>query len=382
MNPGLTYCNNAASTWPKPSEVLDAVQESFQLPYFEAGRSTIEGLEDYPELAREALADLFHFDVPDHIVFTQNATDSLNMLIHGFCAATRDRFHVITSDLEHNSVLRPLTLLASEGKITLSIIHSDKGYITVKGVEDALVPETHLAVLSHGSNVLGTRQDIGGIGEVLYDHGVYFIADGAQTAGLVPIDLNQTPVDAFVFTGHKYLFGLPGIGGFLIKDPSRITPVRQGGTGVDSGNLAHPVDMPAKFESGTHNYPGIVSLWAGSRYISRQGVHNVLQKCQELTSLILHECTGNDHITLDNPEPDLPVISLSLDSLDCEDVGYILLKKYRIIVRTGLHCAPLIHQKMNGGEGTVRISLSSINTPEECKYVSHAIREVADHAHP
>lgn len=373
----LIYCNNAASTWPKPPEVIDAVVKSLDLPYFETGRSMIPGLHNYPEITREILAHSFNFDIPDHIVFTQNATDSLNILIHGFAAAKGEKFHVITSDLEHNSVLRPLATLKREGRISLTIVRSECGIVSPDSVMAELRENTSLAVLSHGSNVLGTLQDISSLCGALNKAGVFTIIDGAQTAGNVEIDLTQAAADAFVFTGHKYLFGLPGIGGFILRDPSRIAIIRQGGTGVDSWNLFQPEYMPLRFEIGTHNYPGIVSLCAGARFVERMGISKIRRWTGEMMKSIIDRISGYPGITLDNPTPDLPVLSFTIRGLDCDDVGMILLRKYRIVVRTGLHCAPLIHERLNGGSGSIRISLSYMNTPEECETVADAIREVA-----
>lgn len=375
--PSIIYANNAASTWPKPPEVIEAVQESLRLPYFEAGRSTISGLHDYPEICRNTVADFFGYPDPEHVVFTQNATDSLNILIHGFARCTKGKFHVITSDIEHNSVLRPLMTLKQEGRIDVSIVPSEQGHISPEAVSLAIRKDTRMGVLSHGSNVLGTVQDMTGIGRNLRDHDIFFIVDGAQTAGLVPVDLGRMMPDAFVFTGHKYLFGFPGIGGFVISNPSHVLPIKQGGTGVDSGNLLHPDEMPRRFEAGTHNYPGIVSLCAGTRYVRRTTITEIERNTREMTTFIIKHLSDLNNVRIDNHLPDLPVFSFHIDSLDCDDVGLILLKKYQIIVRTGLHCAPLIHDRIDGGEGSVRISLSYLNTMDQCSSVVDAILEVA-----
>ena len=379
-NPSLVYCNNAASTWPKPPEVIDAVLESLRLPYFEAGRSTIRGLHDYPEICRDTIADFFRYKEPDHVVFTQNATDSLNILIHGFTRGMKGKFHVITSDLEHNSVLRPLMTLKQEGKIDVSIVPSETGVISLKAVSSTIRKDTRMAVISHGSNVVGSVQDLTGIGNIFRDHDIFCIVDGAQTAGLIPVDLGKMMPDAFVFTGHKYLFGLPGIGGFVIRDPSRVLPVKQGGTGVDSGSLLQSEEMPERFEAGTHNYPGIVSLCAGTRYVRKITIPEIERKTREMTALIINHLNELNNVRVDNPSPDLPVISFHIDPLDCDDVGLILLKNYQIVVRTGLHCAPLIHERIDGGDGSVRISLSYLNTMDQCGYVADAIAEVAQSA--
>jgi len=237
-----------------------------------------------------------------------------------------------------------------------------------------------MAVISHGSNVVGSVQDLTGIGNLFRDHDIFCIVDGAQTAGLIPVDLGKMMPDAFVFTGHKYLFGLPGIGGFVIRDPSRVLPVKQGGTGVDSGSLLQSEEMPERFEAGTHNYPGIVSLCAGTRYVRKITIPEIERKTREMTALIINHLNELNNVRVDNPSPDLPVISFHIDPLDCDDVGLILLKNYQIVVRTGLHCAPLIHERIDGGDGSVRISLSYLNTMDQCGYVADAIAEVAQSA--
>ena len=185
---------------------------------------------------REILATFFNASPADHFVFTQNATDSLNMAIHGFLHHLGGTFHVLTTELEHNAVLRPLRTLEQEGRISLSIIPFDeRGYISLDTIKNAIRDDTRLTVMTHGSNVIGTIQDISRIGEYLRANGIFFIVDGAQTTGQIPVDLGEMPCDVFAFTGHKALFGIPGIGGFFIRDPSQVDPVRQGGTGANSG---------------------------------------------------------------------------------------------------------------------------------------------------
>ena len=194
---------------------------------------------DYPSAAREALAAFFHAGPPEHFIFTQNATDSLNLLIHGFAKKTGMPFHAITTELEHNSVLRPLTALEQDGAIRLSVVPFTDNTVSLAAIKKAICPETRLVVMTHGSNVLGSVQDIRPIAEYLHANDIFFIVDGAQTAGHIPVDLSDIPVGAFVFTGHKALFGIPGIGGFFISDPDAIAITRQGGTGTDSRDT-HP----------------------------------------------------------------------------------------------------------------------------------------------
>jgi len=379
-DPPFIYLNNAATSWPKPAEVLAEVTRCLKTPFFEQGRSTAEGTTDYPSATREALAGFFNADEPDHFIITQSATDSLNLLIHGFVKNQKIPFHAITTELEHNSVLRPLHKLEGEGRLTLSTLPFDDGRVTLQEIKKAIRSDTRLVVMTHGSNVLGSLQNIRPVSEYCASNDIFLIVDGAQTVGQIPINLSEIPDCAFVFTGHKALFGLPGIGGFYLQDPEAIAPIRQGGTGTDSRALSHPKYMPQKFEAGTPNYPGIASLLAGIRYIERQGQDAITSKCRGLTALIIRELNKDPNITLYTSAPDLPVVSFNIRNLENDEVGYILAKAYNIITRTGLHCAPLVHDRIDGGKGCIRMSCSSLNTPEECRQAADAVREVADSA--
>ena len=380
INTPLIYLNNAATTWPKPPEVLAEVTRCLQAPFFEHGRSTAGGVTDYPSATRDALDVFFHAEEPDHFIFTQSATDSLNLLIHGFVKNQKTPFHAITTELEHNSVLRPLHTLEGEGRLTLSILPSDEGRVTLQEIKKALRSDTRLVVMTHGSNVLGTLQNVRPVAEYCASNDIFLILDGAQTAGQIPINLSEIGAGAFVFTGHKALFGLPGIGGFYIQDPGTIATTRYGGTGTDSHSHAHPQEMPHKFETGTPNYAGIASLLAGIRYIEDQGQDAITNKLRGLVALFISELRKNPDITLYTPAPDLPVVSFNIGGLDNDEAGFILAKAYNIITRTGLHCAPLVHDRIDGGKGCVRVSFSHLTTPEECRTAAAAIREVAESA--
>jgi cysteine desulfurase family protein len=379
-NTPLIYLNNAATTWPKPPEVLAEVARCLHAPFFELGRSTGGGATDYPSATRDALTVLFHAEEPDHFIFTQSATDSLNLLIHGFVKNQKTPFHTITTELEHNSVLRPLQTLKEEGKLTLSTLPFDDGRVTLQEIKKAIRSDTRLVVMTHGSNVLGTLQNIRPVAEYCESNDIFLIADGAQTFGQIPVNLSEIPAGAFVFTGHKALFGLPGIGGFYIQDPEAIATTRVGGTGTDSRTLAHPRDMPFKFEAGTPNYPGIASLLAGIRYIERQGQDAITNKCRGLVALFMRELQKDPDITLYTPAPDLPVVSFNIGRLENDEAGFILARAYNIITRTGLHCAPLVHERIDGGKGCIRASFSYLNTHEQIETAAAAIREVASSA--
>lgn len=376
----LIYLNNAATSWPKPPEVLSEITQSLQNPYFEQGRTTAGGTIDYPVAARETLARFFHAGKPDHIIFTQNATDSLNQLIHGFTRNATTPFHTITTELEHNSVLRPLHALEMNGALTLTTVPFIDHQVRLPAIKEAIRADTRLVVMTQGSNVLGSVQDIKPIAEYLRAYDIFFIVDGAQTAGHIPIDLSHMPIDAFVFTGHKALFGIPGIGGFYLPDPTAIAITKQGGTGSDSGSLRQPMEMPTRFESGTHNYPGLASLYAGVRFIEGVGLAAIERKGRELTHSFIQALKKTDTIVIYNESPDLPIVSFSINGIDNAEVGFILARAYNVITRTGLHCAPLVHQRIDGGSGCVRASFSYFTTREEIETAAAAIREVAESA--
>ena len=378
----IIYLNNAATSWPKPPQVLAAINESLSLPVFGSGRTTGTQGEDYVTMARESLSTLLAADPPEHIVFSHNATDSLNILIQGFLTGNQNGCHVLTTALDHNSVLRPLHEYERQHRIRLSIIPFEGCSVRPDAVEAAIRPDTRLMVMTHGSNVLGSVQEIRSIGTILHDHGIYFIVDGAQTAGHIPVSLRDLPVDAYVFTGHKGLLGIPGTGGFYLRDPEAIAPVRFGGTGTDSFSLLHPRGMPERFEVGTHNYPGLAALAAGVKFIEERGLPSIAQKAEEQTSFLIRELKNEASITIYNDHPDLPIVAFNIQGLQNDDVGFMLARAYGIIARTGLHCAPLVHTAIDGGEGCVRLSLSWHTTDEECRIAAHAIREIAGNADP
>jgi cysteine desulfurase family protein len=375
--PPFIYLNNAATSWPKPPAVIAEVNRALQAPFFEHGRSTSAAAIDYPTETRNRLATFFNVDTPEHIVFASSATDALNTLIHGFARNAGEPFHAITTELEHNSVLRPLHALKDAGALSLDIVPFTKDRVSLAAIKKAVCPETRLVVMTHGSNVLGSVNDIKPIAEYLLANEIFLIVDGAQTAGLIPVDLTDIPADAFVFTGHKALFGIPGIGGFCLREPEKIAVTRQGGTGTESKIVAHPQEMPARFEAGTPNYPGIASLSAGIRFIEEIGLGAIQEHGNRITKAFISELERSDVIEIYNRSPDLPVVSFNISHLDNDEAGYILARAYHIITRTGLHCAPLVHERIDGGKGSIRASFSWFTTMDECRQAAEAIREVA-----
>jgi selenocysteine lyase/cysteine desulfurase len=208
----------------------------------------------------------------------------------------------------------------------------------------------------------------------------FSLSDGLQTAGHIPLNLSSIELDAFVFTGHKGLFGMPGIGGFCIRNPDPVLPVRMGGTGTNSKSLDQPGDLPERYEIGTHNYPGVASLIAGISFLQTIGMDTLQRKADRQIEYFMKELSSEPGITIYNPKPDLPIIACNITGLDNDDVGYILARKDNVIVRTGLHCAPLLHKAIDDGAGCIRISPSWFTTDEECQIAAAAIKEIAHHA--
>ena len=380
MTPSLIYMNNAATTWPKPSCVSAAVNEALQLPAFDAGRTTGRcEVIDYVELARSRVAEHFHIKIPEHIVFTHNATDALNILIAGFIRKN-PHCHAVATALDHNSVLRPLHEYARSGDISLSIADFTNGHVTPELLQEKLTKDTKLVVISHASNVLGSLQHVEEIGKLLHDLGIFFIVDGAQTAGHLDLDIPRLSADAYVFTGHKALLGISGTGGFYLKEANSVASTRFGGTGTKSRELYHPEELPEKFETGTHNHVGLAALAAGIRYLEEHGIRSFQNKELRQTNMIIRGLTEEPNITIHYHTPEVPVISFNIDTLSNDEVGFILARKFGIVTRTGLHCAPLVHEKIDDGKGSVRLSLSCMTTDEECEQTIHAIQEVAGSA--
>lgn len=372
------YLNNAATTWPKPEGVIDAVQDHLHRLPGESGRSTDELTLDPVQEGRETVSVFFGCKDPDHLIFTSGATQSLNMLIHGFTAGQEGKFHVITTDLDHNSVLRPLTTLVDNNRIEVSIIPSRDGYIHSSDIISEIREDTRLLVINHGSNLLGTVQNIQEIRSVLKHADLFMIVDGSQTAGQIPIDLSRLGADAFVFTGHKYLFGIPGIGGFWIRDPDVVQPIIQGGTGTNSANLRQPSVLPERYEAGTPNYPGIVSLEAGISYLREFGYSRIADHQRKCVDAFYEPLKDSDTIIRYHPSPDIPVFPVNINGMDPDTAGFVMRNSYGIITRTGLHCVPLIHAKITDGKGCVRLSPSILTDPSDCRFAGEVLASLGD----
>lgn len=377
------YLDNASTTFPKPKVVSDSIYNFLVNIGGNPGRSNHNnGMESNRLLleARETIASFFNFNNISNVIFTSNITSSLNILING-CLKKGD--HVITSSIEHNSVLRPLFKLESNKFIELSIVNSNKfGFISVDDIKNSIRENTKFVILSHASNVLGSIQPIEEIGRLCKDNEIFFILDSAQSAGVLDIDFTKLNLSALAFTGHKSLFGPQGIGGFIITDELNeiCNPYILGGTGSMSYSLDQPDFLPDKFESGTLNMPGIVGLNEGIKFINKEGLNSIYEKNSYLRSLLISNLQDIKNIQLyeDFSNPNYTsCVSFNSIKMDTAELSYELDYKYGIKNRSGLHCAPLTHKSIGSfPNGTVRLSISYFNTLEDINYTIDSINKI------
>ncbi len=386
----LIYFDNAATSFPKPAPVVKAMGDFLANHAVNPGRSGFDlSLETgrMVDQVRGRLDRLFNNPAadPDRAVFTANATDALNIAIQGIC---RPGDHVVTTVLEHNSVLRPLTMLQKAGIITFDLVPCDmSGRVDPAEVEAVIGPVTRMVIMTHASNVFGAVQPIAEVGALCRDHGVLFLLDAAQTAGLIPVDMTDLQVDLVAFTGHKSLLGPPGIGGLIVGPDVDILSTRWGGTGVRSALLEHPSDFPWRLEAGTLNTVGIAGLAAAMDWIAAKGIHVILEHERGLANRFLagiaglknikvHGCGESHPANLGTDR--LPVISITVAGRPAEQIGQFLDTDWNIAVRTGLQCAPLAHEAMGTAtEGSVRISFGPFNTMSDVDRAVAALEDLA-----
>ncbi|WIF95866.1 aminotransferase class V-fold PLP-dependent enzyme [Caminicella sporogenes] len=376
----MIYLDNAATSFPKPEEVYKAVDECFRMFGANPGRSGHKlALQAGRAIfnTREVICELFNIDNPMQIIFTSNATDSLNLAIKGIL---KKGDHVITSSMEHNSVLRPIKTLEEKGIENTIIKCDENGFIDVTEVEKSIRSNTRLIVMTHASNVTGTIMPIEKVGEIAKKYGVFFLVDAAQTAGVYDIDVKKMNIDLLAFPGHKGLMGPQGTGGLYIREGLNLKQMKEGGTGSKSESLLQPEIIPDKFESGTPNTPGIVGLGAGIKFILDKGIENIRKHEEELTDYMLKKLAEIKKVKVYGPQDakkQASVISLNIGDLDSSEVSYALDQVFNIAVRSGLHCAPLAHKIIGTFEqGTVRFSIGYFNTKEDIDKAVEAIRKI------
>ncbi|MCR1952972.1 MULTISPECIES: aminotransferase class V-fold PLP-dependent enzyme [unclassified Clostridium] len=377
------YLDNASTTFPKPKNVVDSIYNFLTNIGGNPGRSNHNNALETNRLlfeAREVISDFFKFDSMENVIFTNNITTSLNILING-SLTTGD--HVITSSMEHNSVLRPLVNLKNKGIIELDIVTADKfGFISVEDIKNNIKPNTKMVVLSQASNVIGSIQPIKEIGALCKSRNIFFILDTAQGAGVLDIDFTDVNLSALAFTGHKSLFGPQGIGGFIIDDSLNniCNPFILGGTGSLSHSLEQPDFLPDKFESGTLNMPGIVGLVEGIKFIKTEGINAIYNKNKFLRDYLVSEMSNiNDIILYEdiNNSNYTSCVSFNINNIDTAELSFALDNDFGIKNRSGLHCAPLAHKTIGSfPSGTVRLSLSYFNEKSDIKYTIDSINKI------
>ena len=376
------YLDNASTSFPKAPTVATAISDYITNRGININRGSYSlayDVEDIIYTTRQRLNTLFNGHDPSHVVFTQNVTMSLNMVIKGLLKAGD---HVLVSSMEHNAVMRPLTQLLDKG-ITFDIIPCDKtGSIQLESIDSLIRPNTVAMIINHASNVCGTIQPLESIGSICKAHNLQFIVDAAQTAGVIPIDVKACHIDALCFTGHKGLLGPQGIGGIILTKEMAQTliPLIAGGTGSFSHLETMPTHMPDAFEAGTLNLPGIMGLNEGLSYIESQGMENIHNHELGLTQAFLEGLQSIDSINIvgkQNIQTRTAVVSITIDGMDPANIAYELESTYHIMTRVGLHCAPRAHQTLGTyPEGTVRFSFGYANTHKDVKSALSALHRI------
>lgn len=379
----MIYLDNAATSFPKPEAVyraMDAFARSHLANPGRAGHKMALAAERALDDCRHLLNQLFHGEAPERFVFTLNCTDALNMAFKG---VLREGDHVVTTDLEHNSVSRPLRAMELAGKIGLTRVKADGGgTIDPAAIKKALTPKTRMIALTHASNVLGTIQPVAEAGRIARQHDALLLVDAAQTAGAVPIDIEAMHIDLLAFPGHKSLFGPTGTGALYVGSRAKVGPWREGGTGGDSASETQPKEFPYFLEGGTPNVLGVAGLTAGIRYVVDEGVDNIRRHEVELTERLWEKLLELEDIhILGHRDMNRRVGTLSFHTptLAAAELGGILDQAFDIAIRPGLHCAPYIHKSVGSfPDGAVRVSTGPFNTAADIDTLAQALGDILE----
>lgn len=376
------YFDNGSTSFPKAPGVGDAIRDIIEHGAYNINRGGYEGAYEVADMVlttREQLCRLFHFSESRNVVFTPSITYSLNYVIKGLL---KPGDHVIVSSMEHNGLMRPLVQMAHQG-VTFDAAQADRdGVLDPQKVEDLIRPNTRAVMMLHASNLCGTMLPIQQVGEICARHGLIFVVDTAQTAGVFPIDMEKMHIDALCFTGHKGLRGPQGVGGMLLRDElcSQMTPLISGGTGSRSDSEEVPDFMPDRFESGTMNLPGIAGLHRALTYLEEYGIENIARQelaiCQRFIdgALTLPDTRVVGKL---NTQDRAAIVSLDFQKMDNAEVSFLLDNQYGVMTRCGLHCAPRAHKSLGTfPQGTVRFSFSHHNTPEEVDTCIEGLRKI------
>lgn len=377
----MIYLDNAATTWPKPETVYRAVEKAMREQGGNPGRSghhmSLEAGKVIEE-TRLLLSRLFHAPEPKRVIFTLNTTEAINLGLKGIL---KPGDHVISGSMEHNSVARPLEHVMQNDVAVTKVRSSPIAGVDPLDIQKAIRRNTRMVVINHASNVTGTINPIAEIGGLCRKHGIILLVDAAQTAGTIPIDIQNMKIDLLAFPGHKGLLGPQGVGGLYISPEVSLLPFKQGGTGSDSRSLFQPEQSPDRYESGTPNTPGIAGLGAGVKFILAEGLEVIRTKEQELTGRLLKGLQEIPGVTVYGPSTSqarAAVVSLNIHGIDALEVAMILDQAFDIAVRGGLHCAPDAHRELGTlDQGTIRISLGYFNTEEDIDRVLSALQCIA-----
>jgi cysteine desulfurase/selenocysteine lyase len=377
----MIYLDNAATSFPKPEAVyqtLDRFARQNLANPGRAGHKMALAAERALDDCRHLLNQFFHGTGPERFVFTLNGTDALNMAFKG---VLNDGDHVVTTDLEHNSVSRPLRAMELAGRIAVTRIQADPlGTIDPNDVRRAITPQTRLIALTHASNVLGTVQPIDIVGRVAREHDLLFLVDAAQTAGVVPIDVQALHIDLLAFPGHKSLLGPTGTGALYVGPRAKMRAWREGGTGGDSSNEVQPGEFPHYLEGGTPNVLGVAGVTSGVKYVQERGLGSIREHEVRLAERLwrrLEEIGGFEVFGERDPNRRVGTMSFRSEALPATEIGGILDQAFDIAVRPGLHCAPYIHRSLGTfPEGTVRVSPGPFNTEEDIDQLARALTEI------
>ena len=375
------YLDNAATSFPKPKEVADAVYDFMINNGTSSGRGSYKKAmqSDYIVYeCRKLIGNLFNFDDPKKVVFTSNVTDSLNIAIRGIL---KENDHVITSSLEHNAVWRCLKTLEKDINIKIDTVECSKDGITnPEDIKKYIRKDTALIVFTQASNVLGTIQPVKEIGKIARENKIVFLVDAAQSAGAMKIDIKEDNIDILAFTGHKSLLGPMGTGGLIINTDIDIKPLKAGGTGGDSAYEYQPDYYPNHLETGTSNVSGIAGLRAAIKFLNKEGIDNIHNKEKKLTKYALQRLETVKDIEIYGPkdcEKILSVISFNIKNKRPEDISTILDQKYNIMLRAGLHCAPTAHSVINTKDrGSLRIGIGYFNTKDDIDKLVEALNNL------
>lgn len=379
---GLVYLDNAATTWPKPAAVRRAMSRFLSQSAANPGRSghrlAVEAARVVYQ-ARAALADWFGAPDPLRVVFGSNATEGLNLALHGLLRAGD---HVVTTGMEHNSVMRPLRALEEQGVAVSVVACAADGSLDPAAVQACLRPNTRLIVMTHASNVCGTLLPVAEVGALARAHGALLLVDAAQTAGLYPLDIQRDGVDLLAFTGHKSLYGPTGTGGLIVGERvDALRPLKQGGTGSASEREQQPDFLPDCYESGTLNAVGLAGLLAGMQWLKERGVESLRAHEQHLCTQLLAGLAEIPGVQLYGPadaERRTATVAFNLAGRSPSYVGQQLDERYGILCRVGLHCAPAAHRTLGSfPTGSVRLSLGVFNSQADVQRTLRAVRQLS-----